>query len=136
MSNNYHHLPHNPEEQRKIDRENQLAKYRLELEELGKSHSGLPHDHQNMLMQVDLKGKIWELEFQGMTHAELIVSFNKLVGLRNWGFYISKYVEVLINEIQSREFDSSIIFSIDAAGRRCTSLKRKVVLRGNQLEFE
>ncbi|MEY3421696.1 MAG: hypothetical protein RIR48_1992, partial [Bacteroidota bacterium] len=31
MSNNYHHLPHNSEEQRKIDRENQLAKYRLEL---------------------------------------------------------------------------------------------------------
>jgi hypothetical protein len=52
MSNNYHQLPHNPEEQRKIDRQNQLAKYRLELEELEKSHSGLPHDHQNMLMHV------------------------------------------------------------------------------------
>lgn len=52
MSNNYHQLPHNPEEQRKIDRQNQLAKCRFELEELKKSHSGLPHDHQNMLMQV------------------------------------------------------------------------------------
>jgi hypothetical protein len=136
MSNNYHQLPHSSEEQRKIDRQNQLAKYRFELEELKKSHSGLPHDHQNMLMQVTLKGKIWELEFQGNTHEELIDSFNKLVGLRNWGFYISIYVEVLTTEIQSREFDSSIIFSIDEAGRRRTSLNRKVVLRGNQLEFE
>jgi hypothetical protein len=76
------------------------------------------------------------LEFQVNTHEELIDSFNKLVGLRNWGFYISIYVEVLTTEIQSREFYSSIIFSIDEAGRRRTSLNRKVVLRGNQLEFE
>lgn len=64
------------------------------------------------------------------TDQELIGFFNREVGNTGWGNARADYLAALHEEIKSRNFDSSIIIS-----KKEMSLRKKVVLNGNKMEF-
>jgi hypothetical protein len=77
-----------------------------------------------------------KLNFKNKTDEELIKTFNSYVGLRNWGHFISHYIKIMADEIQTRNFDSSIIFGkTKIHGYDTFCLGKKVTLINNRLEF-
>lgn len=76
----------------------------------------------------------WIKEFKSKSDLELIDNLNQRVGKHNEGFVRSFYFTLLHEEIQSREFNSDIIF-IDNKGNFRRRVERKVILINNRLEF-
>ena len=57
--------------------------------------------------------KEWTEKFRIMSDEELIASFNGKVGLRTFGMFLSIFLSTLENEILSRNWDVSGVFTTD-----------------------
>lgn len=53
----------------------------------------------------------WTIEFKAMSDAELINSFNGKVGLKTFGVLLSIHLQILENEMISRNWDYSEVIS-------------------------
>lgn len=94
------------------------------------------NDHNDFIKELDEFIQQQKLKFKNKTDEELIKTFNSYVGLRNWGHFISHYIQIMADEIKTRNFDSAIIFKkTKIEGYDTFCLGKKVILINNRLEF-
>jgi hypothetical protein len=71
----------------------------------------------------------WQAALASATDAELLARFNREAGLRAWTSARGRYLNLLQQEIKNRDWDSSLLFSQDAAaGLSFFHLSQKVQL--------
>ena len=75
----------------------------------------------------------WEAMLANQTDQQLVDSFNHEVKLKVWGTARMRYLHYLKNEILTRNWDASLLFSED---KNTFSLAKLVVLENGKLMFQ